>query len=88
MQVLVTNEVRVILRDMAEYSKKNMICPFSGEELIKEYLSIERTEDYRAIVSILYAVIHNDRRQKNDKDEVEGLGLFFDEFHRARRSVA
>jgi len=74
------DEVKEILHDMAEYSKKNMICPFGEEELMKEYLSIEKTEDSRAIVSILYVVIHNHRRQNDDKDEIESLDSFFDEF--------
>ncbi|MEY8330884.1 hypothetical protein AALB81_16445 [Lachnospiraceae bacterium 48-33] len=81
MKALVTDEVRSILHDMAEYSKKNMICSFGEEQLMKEYLSMEETEDYRVIVSILYAIIHNDRRQNDDKDEAESLNQFFDEFH-------
>ncbi len=69
MEVLMTDEVREIIHDMAEYSQENMICSFDEEELIKEYLSIERTEDYRAIVSILYAIIYNDRIQKDEKEK-------------------
>lgn len=80
MEALVTNEVRSILHDMAEYSQKNMICSFNEEQLMKEYLSMERTEDYRGIVSILYAIIHNDRKQKNDKEEIESFDSFSDEF--------
>ncbi len=80
METLVTDEVKEILHDMAEYSKKNMLCPFDEEELMKEYLSMEETEDYRAIVSILYVVIHNNRRQNEDIPELESLDQFFDEF--------
>lgn len=57
-----------------------MLCPFDEEELMKEYLSMEETEDYRAIVSILYVVIHNNRRQNEDIPELESLDQFFDEF--------